>query len=182
MGHLILTGEQARIFEERRKLTEHYRGLIIGRATDIEFLMEMIISHYFCADIEKANELRHRLICDTRLVSFDSKWKILRALLHSNQFKTFSETYPKLITDIKYLIEIRNMVCHKKVLLNQDYLNKFDGETIEFENFEVEEKTYAIKKVGEPINKKVINEFLNRTAPAVLQLEELLNLIYPHSY
>lgn len=179
-----LTPEQSVIFQQRWTLAATYRGLIINRTTDIEFLMEMIISHFFCSDAEKANEIRHRLICDGTMLTFESKLKLFRQIIHIH-FKDFKTKYPNLVDDIQKLQKIRNIVCHRKILTTDESLSSFDGDNIYFENFEVvkdnSSERHQIKQVTEPVNKSVVNEYAKVASSIVPLLEELLLIVRPPS-
>ncbi|HYV92871.1 MAG TPA: hypothetical protein VE978_13830 [Chitinophagales bacterium] len=178
MSKTKLTPEQSKIYLERWNLVAFYRGLVLNRYTEIEFLIEMIISHHFCADLEKANELRHRLICDGRLMTFETKWKLLRAIINTH-YTDFKDKYPDLLNKVKKLQEIRNIVGHRKVLTNDNYLQEFDGNNVAFENFEIDKDTLEIELLSEPFNKNKSAEIESMAASLVFPLEELLNIVFP---
>lgn len=174
MEKLPLPEELGKKMIPRDRLGAWYRGVIVGKFTDIEFLMEMVISTYFCDDVLKANEFRHRLLCSKYMI-FEAKKITVEFIIKKHFEKEFHIKYPKLIPVIVDLQDKRNKLGHRKILTDEDRLNKFDGDLINFENFETESHEMVIDHL--PMTQDILAKTINKMGECIDQLNELLTLV-----
>lgn len=173
MGQFDVPPSLVENFKARTALAAEYRGRILNKFADIEFLIEMVISHYFCDNDLKANEIRHSLIC-TKYLTFDAK-SVLIGFIIKHHYKEFGEKFPKLEKSLVEYRDLRNIVAHRKLLNTDEKILAFNGDDISFENFETKSKEIEIK--DEPFNEKIVVDWENKMVVTVIMLDELLHLV-----
>ncbi len=114
------------VMEERCIL---FRGRIVHRAIDVETAIELFISTFFCHDKQRQRDFWGLIATATDRVSFNSKAGILGFIL-KQYYPEFLVKYPRYLEALNNLIEIRNIVAHRKLDLSDERIEKYDGNKI----------------------------------------------------
>ena len=109
------------------------RGNIIHYVVVTENYLNQIIAHYFCDSVDKANAFIY-VILPSEKVPLMNKYKIFKYIAE-NFYPEFLKKYPTLSTDLKNLIETRNIFAHHSYIQWSDTnLNSKEG-SITFTHF-----------------------------------------------
>ena len=92
-----MTEKQNKALNKRYNVAAKYRGFVIQQFCDIELMIDLVISRYFCDNINKSDELLHRLVSDK--LDFNTKKILLGYILH-NHYTKFIEDNSKFLSDL----------------------------------------------------------------------------------
>ncbi len=160
--------------EKMSRLCANYRGTIIHETIFIETGVDTCVSEFFSNSNSTRTEDLYRLLVHKQSgISFSSKMLMFTYIV-KNYFQDFDKRNSDLIQSLNTLIEIRNMVAHRKMKIPKD-VSEFDGETINLHW--VTTKKGLPKEEGVKLNLKLINDVIaerNRLHPILTELYELI--------
>lgn len=114
--------------EDNEDISAYYRGLLIQKTIDLELRMEIIIGRFLSMN-NQDRVLDIIEIFDFAIIDFSSKVKILKYIVKKYipdfliKKESWEEDKDKFFTDLKYIMERRNELAHKKPdLKTYDYL------------------------------------------------------------
>ena len=87
-----------------------YRGQLINDLIYLERLIDEAVSRHFCADLEKKKELIELMLSNER-IGFYNKVQIFEYIFKTHR-PEFVKANPNIFSDIKKLIDERNIVAH----------------------------------------------------------------------
>jgi len=107
-----------RVFEQAKDV----RGRFLEQAIFIENLIGDIISWHFCPEEDRRHLLFSLIINDVNF-TFSSKIKVLKQLLKL-RYPELGEKYPKMIKELKKVMEFRNKAAHRMLDSSEQFLAK----------------------------------------------------------
>lgn len=128
-GYKISAEEDQKALEihlEKEKL----RGWLIAETNSIELFLNFIINYSLSGKVGKKSQLFNELILHELFCTIFNKWKIFRGILNSDLYDkeklSFSEDNLKqLKTEIKEIIDIRNIFAHNRITIQIPELSTF---------------------------------------------------------
>ncbi len=150
-----------------------YRGMIIHYAVTVETGIEMCISNYF-GGVNKSPELLALLGHKSNVVTFSNK-QLLLSYIINDRFTEFKKSHPDLLKNIDFIIEKRNILAHRKMILTRNDVQNFDGESVKIQW--IKTKNGKIQNDFLEIDLKFMKEFNDLCKKTEHDLSDLDGLI-----
>ncbi len=148
---------------EKKELQDKaYRAEILLNSIELEKSIEdFILSYFFHENVNlqknPENKFHYYLFEDSKMLSFDNKREMLRRILNVEKYLDSQET--KLLNkNISEIIELRNIIAHRRRKENLDLMMRFDGEAFSYSTYKIEEnKLIIVEKIftKEQFQKKI---------------------------
>jgi len=169
--NFLQTGTPA--MNERFQKTAELRGKIINYFSDLEFTIEMIIANFFCENSDRWIEFVHGVVCNTLAMSFDAKREVLTYIIKQKYLDLLPKEMngEKFFDELKYLMKIRNMAAHLKILTTKENKDWFDGKTVVLQNFEFKSYKTGIKTLT--MTDEFVDDYRIRSAKMMIWLQAI---------
>lgn len=157
------------------ELAIHYRGLIIDESVAIEGLCEVVVSSFFCGSESRKSALMIGVILAHRSFTFDNKKRVVMMIMKNYYPKMYEEFGKDMEVNFKYIMEMRNIVAHRKMLATDLIIENFDFDTIRFENFGTNDN--KPKMLIQEINNDLMDDVIERCRKVTKILFALIDLV-----
>jgi hypothetical protein len=104
----------------------NYRGQIINDLIYLERLIDEAIARHLCVDNDRQTELMELILCNER-IGFSNKVQVFEYIFKKHK-SDFVSNNPKIFSDIKKLIEERNIIAHYLLDTSENGKAMFDKE------------------------------------------------------
>lgn len=151
-----------------------YRGMVVHFAVDIETEMERCVSYFLSNNSERTTDIIMLLGHQNNLMSFANKLLIITYIVNT-YYPEFKNKHSTMLSDIDFVMQKRNIVAHRKMLITEENILNFDGKSIKIEWTKTKNGKMTTGELN--LNPAFIEELGSKASRCANSLEKLRELI-----